>query len=107
MKRQILSALAIASMVAGSVTVLSVPAQANASCVDGGGFRYDRTDFKAWEHPFFCDRNIRKMPQAAADGYCNSVFGAYALGELTMYNRVVKSSHIWAHVWDGLCVYNN
>ncbi len=109
MKRLMLAALAVGSMVAGSTAIAPAPAQAWATCRTTTSFYVSPGDFKSWEHPFYCDRSIRTKSQSAADAFCRA---KYVGAIFTTPSSAAGTSpytfdaHVWAHVYDGLCVYN-
>ncbi len=112
MKRQILSALAIGSMLTATTALSPAPANANASCAtiaQGNAHKidwFDASDFKSWEHPFYCDRDICKMSQTNANTYCRTILPIYAMAA-GIQGRTIPTARVWAHVWDGLCIYND
>ncbi len=112
MKRKLIQLLALVSI---TVTPFVFPTTAHAGSMcnssgnplgSGASFSYDSGDFHSWEHPFGCDNNIGNMPQWVADAYCGGIFGGYAEAQLAL-GKVVRTSHVWAHLDDRVCVYND
>lgn len=111
MKRLMFAALAAGSMIAGSTAMSPAPAQAWATCQSTHDFYVSPGDFKAWEHPFYCDRSIRTKSQSAADSFCRTKYVgeifSYGGGNAAGTTPYTFNQHVWAHVYDGLCVYND